>query len=970
MKKCNVIIRLVFCLLLVAGTVVAGSLNEWTFQKDAAGLTLSQATNSGIKHAVFASGGAGFLETTGSGSLFGTGAGVSNGMWSSGAILDADVTDVSSGVQYLRYDFDYDLTANHDIGTVTGLSVVDSSGGHVAGVAVVGDWAETGVPAEYTATPVAEGLHLNGRISVIVKVDVSAQTMAVWYDLTGGNNFDENSPATNNVPIQLTSIDKLRFQATGDFHPAGSADYVAVDNIRTASTWEDIAFPVYIPLSVNSLFQNHMVLQRDMNTPVWGHVTPGEVVTVKVDGVSVGTATADAEGKWLARITLRAHDGGLSHVVLISSRDEPDIQFNDVVFGDVYIAAGQSNMAKTMNGGVTGYESELLTANSFQLIRQVGINPTSSDTPWEEPFFSSSWTSCSNTTLAKFTAVGYFFAKNIYEQTGVPVGLMFSAWGGQLIERFTNPEGMAAVPELSGMLQYSEEGGITNLYDIYNAMIAPLVPYGVKGAVWYQGEANAADAGLYRYRMQALIRGWRQTWAQGDFFFYYIQLPNYNNTYWPEFREAQTRFLSETNTGMAITIDIGTDLDIHPPNKTDVGCRLAQWALAEDYRYDRVSSGPLYRNTIIEGSQVRIIFDHAESGLMTGWKYSTNAVVESGAPLQNFEIAGSNKTFVSATAVIDQDTVLVSSPQVSNPVYVRYCYTGAPAGTNKLYNAAHIPASPFRTDKSYHLDVKSGSGTAVGLVAGAQVSVSAAAAPVGKVFDRWIGAASELNNLNASTATVTIPEHALYLLATYRDTADTVYTLTVTGGFGSGTSQAGSILNIEASPGAGQIFDHWAGDTQEVTDVSADSTTLRMPTNNVTITAVYRTSDSAGDGITDTWRAAYFGGSGATTNNDSCATADPDEDGMSNLQEYNAGTSPVDAQSALRLKGGFSAGNAALSFQSVAGRRYRVERTGSLTAPAWEALLYNVTGNGLQKQALFNTEGAANAFYRLRLVAE
>ena len=957
-------------------SAVAG-LNEWTFERDAAGLLLSQATNSGTEHAVFSAGGAGFLETDGAGSLLctHTGGGTA-GLWSSGAILDADVANVTAGVQYVRYDCKYSLLDPSETnGLIFGLSVIDSSGTNVAGMALRRNGDISAPPAGRTVTPVVIGMDYTGTISAIVKVDMDQKTLAVWYCLDGSNQFDELHPAVSNVPIHLTAIDKLQFQATGDIRPAGSSDCISADNIRTASTWAEISTRGGLPLSVHVLFQDKMVLQRDMNVPVWGHVTPGAEVGIKLDGVTVGTAVADSDGRWMAKIGSHSNDGGLPHILLISSLGETDIQFNEVVFGDVYLASGQSNMDYTMNYGTfLGYTEELTVADSYPLIRQVSILRTGSSTPQDEPQFSSGWTKCSSTSLGSIKAVGYWFAKNVYLQTGVPVGLIACAWAGQPIERFLCPDGVAAVPELSGMMQYQEQGGIVNLYDVYNAMIAPLVPYGVRGAIWYQGEANGNDGDIYRNKMQALMRGWRQSWGQGNFPFYYVQLANLTTTSgYAGLREAQFKALSETNSGMAVTIDIGDPANIHPANKPDVGRRLALWTLAKDFQRNVVYCGPLYRNAIVEGSQMRVIFDYAENGLLVGWKEkdSTNPVVAVSGSLQDFEIAGSNKLFVSATAVIDKNTVVVSSLDVTSPAYVRYCYQSAPPGTNKLYNAAGLPASPFRTDESYRLDVKSGSGTAAGLVAGTTVSISATAPASGKVFDRWIGAMSEIGNVNASSTTVTMPSHSLYLLATYRDAAAPAYTLTVNNGFGSGTSQAGSILNMEANaPLTGQLFDRWIGDTQTVVDVYASGTTLRMPTNYVTVTAVYRTMDSVGDGVSDVWRAAYFTGNGTTTNDQSAAGADPDGDGMSNLQEYQAGTSPVDDQSVLRLGGSFSGNAVTLNFFSAAGHRYQLERTGSLINPDWQTLLYNISGDGYQKAADFSTGVDSNGFYRLSLIVE
>ncbi|MGE4490660.1 MAG: sialate O-acetylesterase, partial [Kiritimatiellales bacterium] len=807
-----------------------------------------------------------------------------------------------------------------------------------------------------------------GQISVILKEDLDTKTMTVWYDRTGRNSFDESNPSASDIPVKLESIEKLRFLATGDVRPEGSEDYVAADHIRTAPTWEEIILPV--SLAVHSLFQDHMVLQRDMDVPIWGRVTPGMEVAVQLDGVLVGPAVADVNGNWLARIGSHAADGGIAHVLQVSSGTQ-SIQLRDVVFGDVYLASGQSNMEFPMTGfsagAAVGYSAERASADSFPLIRHVAVSRASAETVQDEPPLRINWTKCSSASLGSFSAVGYFFAKNIYEETGVPVGLLFSAWGGRRIERFLSPSGVEAVPELAGLRQYQEEGGITNVYNIYNAMIASLIPYGLRGVIWYQGESNGNDGNLYRYKMQALARGWRKDWGQGDFSFYYVQLANHGiSASWPVLRETQLLALSETNSGMAVTIDIGNDGDIHPLNKSDVGSRLARWALVKDYGREKVFSGPLYRSASIEGSQIRVLFDYADGGLMVGQKESTNDVVTVSGPLENFKVAGADRSFVDADAVIDRDTVLVFADTVPSPKYVRYCFASAPAGANKLYNAAGLPASPFRTDETYVLQAMPSDSAIFGLTPGAVQTITASA-QTGKVFDRWIGAASEISNLNGSTTTVTIPSRSLYLMAAYRDESESTYTLTVNEGYGSGTSRADSILNIEAASKEGQKFDHWRGDTQTVVNVAAVSTTLRMPANDVIVTAVYRTIDSVGDGVSDTWRAEYFGGDGSSTDSRSAADADPDGDGMTNEEEFFAGTSPIEEASVLRLGGSFSAEKLNLHFQGVDNRRYRLEKTDALNPVNWEVVLYNMTGNRTGQDLSLDLGDRTGGFYRLLL---
>ena len=854
---------------------------------------------------------------------------------------------------------------------VFGLGVVDSSGTNVAGIVLAPKL--SAIPDGKRVKPVAANLAWSGQISAIVKVDIENQTLSAWYDLSGTNHFVEDAPAVRDVRIHLVSVDKLRFQATGRFRPTGTSDYAAIDNIRTASSWDNIVFPVSIPLSVHSLFQHHMVLQRDMKVPVWGRVTPGASVAVALDGITAGTATADENGDWEARLEPHAHDGGVPHTLVVASPGESSITVTNVVFGEVFLASGQSNMERDMNSiNPPGLADEKTEAAAYSQIRQIALLRSISPTALEDPVirWTGGWVPCSTSTVGGFSSAAYFFAKNLYLKTGMPVGLILSAYGGQRIDRFLNPEGVAAVPELAGLRQYQEEGGISTTYDIYNAMIHPLIPYGIRGALWYQGEANAnANEGdLYRLKMQALIRGWRENWGQGDFPFYFVQLANFSNSYdWPGLRAAQLSSLSETNTGMAVIIDIGEDDDIHPRNKQDVGYRLAQWTLARDLGCPLTFSGPLLHQALIEESQIRLIFDYADNGLIVGQKTGTNPVVTVKEPLQNFEISGADRVFKPASAHIDRDSVVVSNPTVESPVYVRYSYQNAPSGSNKLYNTASLPASPFGTDRSYRLDVISGSGTATRLMPGTQVTITATAPVAGKVFDRWIGAASELADVNAVTTTVTMPSNSLYLVAAYRSTSDTAYTLTVNNGYGSGTSKTNSVLNIQAAtPPSGQVFECWSGDTQTVENVSSSATTLRMPAQNVSVTAVYRVIDSVGDGIPDTWRAFYFGGSGAVTNEYSAADADPDMDGVSNRLEYLAGTSPMDEQSVFKLRGSLCGSEMELRFRSLTGRRYRLETTPSLSKPLWEPILFNITGNGAEKKFMLPAMETTSGFYRLR----
>jgi sialate O-acetylesterase len=292
---------------------------------------------------------------------------------------------------------------------------------------------------------------------------------------------------------------------------------------------------------------------------------------------------------------------------------------------------------------------------------------------------------------------------------GVPVGLIGSCWGGTRIEPWTPREAFDSLPELAS--PEALNAPVTNKSlptVIYNAKIHPLIPYAMRGVIWYQGEQNADDPrAIYDQQMRALIGGWRRAWAQGDFPFYFVQLANWSRDRnvpaggepWAVLRACQFKALAITNTGMAVTIDIGDAQDIHPRNKFDVGERLARWALARDYgRTNLVVSGPLYRGMQIEDHRIRLSFDYTGGGLMVGAKTGREPTREvPGGTLKRFAVAGEDKKWVWAEAVIDGDTVCVASPAVPKPVAVRYAYSSNPEGCN-LYNRDGLPASPFRTD--------------------------------------------------------------------------------------------------------------------------------------------------------------------------------------------------------------------------------------------------------------------------------
>ncbi len=338
--------------------------------------------------------------------------------------------------------------------------------------------------------------------------------------------------------------------------------------------------------------------------------------------------------------------------------------------------------------------------------------------------FKSHWTVGSPKTFRIYPAAGFFFAYHLHQELGVPVGIINSSWGGKRVEPFTAPEGFAQVKEidvkkLTTPFPYWRKDLPSTMY---HGMVCGVKPYAIRGALWYQGESNGNEGEAYFHKKRALIGGWREVWKQGDFPFYFVQLPNYkehranvwgdmvilppNNDPkgadgWARVREAQSKVVANVkNTGMAITIDIGEGANIHPQNKYDVGRRLALWALAKDYgRKDLVYSGPIYKSMKAAGKTIELTFDHVGGGLMAAKKPSPRSA-EMPKPvdkLKGFAIAGADQKWHWADAVIKDNKVIVSSAKVEKPVAVRYGFSADPVRVN-LYNREGLPASPFRTD--------------------------------------------------------------------------------------------------------------------------------------------------------------------------------------------------------------------------------------------------------------------------------
>jgi sialate O-acetylesterase len=449
-------------------------------------------------------------------------------------------------------------------------------------------------------------------------------------------------------------------------------------------------------------FKNKMVLQKGIKIPVWGWASPGEKVTVSLDKNSVTTRTGK-DGKW--KISLPEMNYGGPYKMTVKGKNL--LVFENILIGDVWLCSGQSNMGFRVVEGKNA-KAEITAAN-YPSIRLFTVKRKMAKVPLIE-MEEANWQECSPETVGDFSAVGYFFGRNLYEHLKVPVGLINSSWGGTNVETWTSPEMTAKDPELVvklDKLKSVDLNGATGINGaiigpnnyptlLYNGMINPLVPFGIKGVIWYQGEANAGNAQQYKQRFPNMITDWRTKWNQGNFPFLFVQLANYMNPVnepseatWAELREAQTQTLGLDNTGMATTIDIGDSANIHPTDKQTVGYRLSLSARKVAYGEDIVYSGPAYHEMRIEGNRVYITFDQVGSGLKAKDKYGY---------LKGFTVAGQDHKFKWAMGIVtDKNTVMVICRTIENPVAVRYAWANNPDDVN-LYNQEGLPAIPFRTD--------------------------------------------------------------------------------------------------------------------------------------------------------------------------------------------------------------------------------------------------------------------------------
>ena len=495
-------------------------------------------------------------------------------------------------------------------------------------------------------------------------------------------------------------------------------------------------------LKLHSLFTDHVVLQQGMTVPVWGQANPEENVEVSFAGQKA-KVKADANGRWMALLNPLTMSADPAELKVSAGKESVTIK--DVLVGEVWVCSGQSNMgmpvSQSFDADKTVGEAEKGAYGNVRLFRVPvrGENERQSKVD-------ALWAVCDGKSVARFSAAGFYFGRALSRDLEVPVGLIQSAMGGTNAYSWLNSETYGSNPAAKESREYFAQAvkghpKAIKLYEkrmvawrekvkeanragvkmerkaprepmgpehvkrptgLYNAMVAPLQPYAIKGAIWYQGEANSRPpfATNYEELMLAMIEGWRQDWAaqlpgkeaKKDFPFYLVQLPNFSGGHaqgWPVIREQMLKFWQEgKNTGMAVAIDVGETKDIHPRNKIPVGERLARFARGNAYGEDLVYSGPIYESMAVKGSSIEVKFAHAGGGLKSS----------DGMTLRHFSVAGADGAFVDAEAKISsKDTLTITSDKVKEPRAVRYAWANNPEKIN-FYNAEELPASPFRTD--------------------------------------------------------------------------------------------------------------------------------------------------------------------------------------------------------------------------------------------------------------------------------
>lgn len=450
--------------------------------------------------------------------------------------------------------------------------------------------------------------------------------------------------------------------------------------------------PARADVRLPAIISDHMVLQQDAAVPIWGWADPGEEISVFIAGQRK-SARADSAGKW--KIELDNLKPGAALTLIVTGKNT--LTVNNVLVGEVWLGSGQSNMARTTKSA-KDFAKEQAAANlpNLRMFKVESGAATNAQSDCR-----GSWKVCSPETVGGYSAVLFFFGRELHQDLRLPMGLIHSSVGGTTIEQWTDLETQRAAPELKPIFTALEAktnataaaakppNAQIRIGGLFNGKIAPLIPYALRGIVWYQGEGNTKSldqARLYEHQLPLLITDWRKRWGQ-ELPFAWVQLPNWarNGEAWCIVQEGMLKTLKLPKTGMAITVDIGDANNVHPQNKEEVGRRLSLWALGSVYGKPVPTSGPLPAGHEIRGSEVVVNFQHTNGGLLA-----------KGGELKGFNLAGEDRQWHPATARITGSQVFVSCAKVKQPVALRYAWQDNP--DCNLFNGAGLPASPFRTD--------------------------------------------------------------------------------------------------------------------------------------------------------------------------------------------------------------------------------------------------------------------------------
>ena len=478
--------------------------------------------------------------------------------------------------------------------------------------------------------------------------------------------------------------------------------------------WADVVLP--------KILGSKMVMQQNCEIRFWGSADAGEKVSVKGDWMSRSVETsAGDDGRW--QVQMKTQKAGGPHKITVTGKNT--IVLDDILFGEVWLASGQSNMEMPflrVSGAYTGVHNwkQEVEAADYPKLRLFHVGQMSSKEPLEDvqvggnmygaPRSDRLWKTCSSESVAKFSAVAYFFARELHKQLDVPIGIIDSSWGASSAEEWTPAEALKALGytrELKQVADVPQKDAQRMPTRLYNGMIHPIEKFRIQGAIWYQGESNAGRASKYTALLTEMLSLWRKAFDY-ELSFYIAQLASFrgsaddpNNIGWGPLREAQSDMLAVPKTGLAVTTDIGNPRDIHPKNKYEVGRRLALWALAKDYGKNIVYSGPLFKSAKYEGGRAIVEFRHTGSGLMAARKTTPLSpdAPESADKVEGFAVRGEGeKSWHWAEATIDGNKVILTSPKVPKPVAVRYLFL-TNTGKGTLYNKEGLPACPFRTDR-------------------------------------------------------------------------------------------------------------------------------------------------------------------------------------------------------------------------------------------------------------------------------